>query len=142
MAKGESCTDSVPMFQSYHIHVLFWGNNANSTAAAESLRKQFMEEYSLTDEANGCKYNPGDLQETDLCMFETDYGAAGPFLTAQWAAFVPISLYESAVSWTLRHKGRLDVLVHPNSGCGIQDHVMHALWGGNKWELDASIFVS
>lgn len=28
LPEGESCTDSIPPFQSYHIHALFWSNNA------------------------------------------------------------------------------------------------------------------
>jgi aromatic ring-cleaving dioxygenase len=61
-------------------------------------------------------------------------------LTAQIAVFVPIPLYEEAVAWFLKNKGTLDILVHPNSGCGIQDHLNHALWGGRRWEIDPSIF--
>lgn len=55
--------------------------------------------------------------------------------------FIPVSMYEVTVAWMLKYKGPLDMLVHPNSGCGLQDHITHALWGGNKWEIDASIFL-
>ena len=58
-----------PPFQSYHIHILFWQNNKNSTTAAEDLLAKFMQTFHL-DESNACKYNPGDLSETDLCVFE------------------------------------------------------------------------
>mmetsp|Transcript_26702 Transcript_26702/g.39674 ORF Transcript_26702/g.39674 Transcript_26702/m.39674 type:complete len:162 (-) Transcript_26702:127-612(-) len=136
--KGSSCLDAE--FQSYHIHTLFWHNNKNSTAAAEDLLQGFMTRFNL-DQSNMCQYNPGDLRETDLCVFETDYEAAGPFLTGQTAVFVPVSMYEETVSWMVKHKGFLDVFVHPNSGCGIEDHLMHGLWAGNKWELDGTIFL-
>ena len=46
------------------------------------------------------------------------------------------------MQWFMKNKGILDILVHPNSGCGVQDHVDHALWAGNKWELDSTIFSS
>ncbi len=32
------------------------------------------------------------------------------------------------------------ILVHPNSGCETEDHSSWALWGGNRWELDMTIF--
>jgi aromatic ring-cleaving dioxygenase len=139
---GLSCTDvDIPPFQSYHIHVLFWTNNDQSILMAENLLKAFMEKFSLTAEKNMCQYNPGDLEETELCVFETDYAAAGPFLTAQTAVFVPVNLFEETVAWMIKYKGKLDMFAHPNSGCGLMDHVSHGLWAGNKWEVDGSIFV-
>ena len=50
----DECTTSIPAFQSYHIHTLFWQNNGNSTKAAEKLEAAFMEEFNLTREANSC----------------------------------------------------------------------------------------
>ena len=73
---------------------------------------------------------------------KTDYQAAGPFLTGNTAVFVPVDKFESTVGFMNKHKGFLDVFVHPNSGCGIQDHVTHAMWMGNKWELDFTIFLN
>lgn len=51
----ETCTSSIPPFQSYHIHTLFWQNNVNSTKAAERLQEHFMAEFGLTYEQNSCK---------------------------------------------------------------------------------------
>jgi DOPA 4,5-dioxygenase len=142
LASGLSCTDgTIPPFQSYHIHILFWTNNKKSIEMAENLLLKFMDRFSLTSEKNMCKFGPGNLEETDMCVFETDYAAAGPFLTAQTAVFVPISMYEEAMAWMIKYKGVLDMFAHPNSGCGLMDHVSHGLWAGNKWEVDASIFL-
>ena len=33
-----------------------------------------------------------------------------------------------------------DVLVHANSGCIVPDHTSWAIWLGDKWKLDLSIF--
>lgn len=52
--QGLSCTDAIPPFQSYHIHILFWQNNANSTRAAEILLQNFMKHFDL-NESNACK---------------------------------------------------------------------------------------
>jgi aromatic ring-cleaving dioxygenase len=73
-------------------------------------------------------------------LLQTNYEASGPFLTAQTAVFIPVNLYEQAVSFMVKNRGRLDVFIHPNSGCGVEDHLLHGLWGGNRWEIDGSIF--
>jgi len=31
-------------------------------------------------------------------------------------------------------------LIHPNSGCELEDHTWWAFWGGNPWEIDLSAF--
>ena len=76
----------------------------------------------------------------DICPFEIDWLPAGPFVTAQLSFFVPKAHYERAVSWSLQNKGDLDLLVHPNSGCEIEDHSIWAFWGGNSWPIDLTIF--
>jgi hypothetical protein len=136
-----SCSDYPPA-QSYHIHVLFWQNNANSTNSAINLQDEFMSHFNLSRDNDACPFEPGDTAPTSpMCVFGTDYEAAGPFLTAQTALFIPIADFERTVSWTVQRRGSLDVFVHPNSGCGIQDHLNYGLWAGNKWELDGSIFL-
>jgi hypothetical protein len=76
---------------------------------------------------------------TVMCMFEPDYPEpARPFLTSEWAVFVPPPFYQTgitfvatftetcgaltsamlAVLWMTQRRGSLDIFVHPNSGCG------------------------
>jgi aromatic ring-cleaving dioxygenase len=40
----------------------------------------------------------------------------------------------------LTHKGNLDMLIHPNTGCEKEDHTNWASWSGTKWEIDTSVF--
>jgi aromatic ring-cleaving dioxygenase len=139
--KSLSCLDR-PAPMSYHIHVMFWQNNANSTKAAEHLQDDFLKHFNMTRENNLCPFAPGDdAPDAAMCVFPTDYEAAGPFLTAQTALFIPISEYERTVSWTVQRRGTLDVFIHPNSGCGLEDHIHYGLWAGHKWEVDPSIFL-
>ena len=77
---------------------------------------------------------------SDICAFEIDWKPAGPFWTAQYSWFVPVEKLTDAVAWVVRHKGDLDVLVHPNSGCEVEDHTSWAMWGGNKNPIDTSVF--
>ena len=136
----QACQQSDVALQSYHIHVLFPPSNALATNAAMDLQRQFMTAFDLTSAGN-CTMSAGDpAPNATMCAFEVDWEPAGPFLTAQYSFFVPVTQYEAAVSWIVRHRGKLDVLVHPNSGCEVEDHTAWALWAGRPWELDTSVF--
>lgn len=47
---------------------------------------------------------------------------------------------QRTVPWIMQRRGALDVLVHPNSGCGLEDHTQWPLWGGNAWEINRELF--
>ena len=135
------CSEHPPA-QSYHIHVLFWQNNKNSTNEAIQLQESFLSKFGLTYEKDTCPFSPGDIQpNAPMCVFSTDFAPAGQFVTAQTALFVPVADYERSISWLVPRRGNLDVFIHPNSGCSINDHLKDALWAGNRWELDPSIFL-
>ena len=123
-------------FQSYHIHTMFLQNNANSTSAAIRLQESFMKEFGLTYEQSSCEFLPNDPNNLDpsttMCVFEVQYQPAGPFVTAQTTFFIPKADYEKAVSFTMKQRGLLDVMVHPNTGCGVEDHIIHPVWGGRS----------
>lgn len=106
-------------FQSYHIHVMFWPSNLNSTAAVQQLEAYFMKQFQLTYEANTCPFPNSVISPdyTEICIFKTQYEPAGPFLTGQAPYFIPISYYEKAVSFMVQNRGALDIFVHPNTGC-------------------------
>mmetsp|Transcript_17592 Transcript_17592/g.29644 ORF Transcript_17592/g.29644 Transcript_17592/m.29644 type:complete len:174 (+) Transcript_17592:30-551(+) len=136
------CSPEGVNFQSYHVHVLFWQNNQNSTLSAMKLQQDFMDAFGLKRNENHCQFQPGDTEpDADMCYFETDWEPAGPFVTAQYAFFVPVAQYEESVSYMLKRRGKLDVLVHPNSGCGYEDHLIYSSWGGNVWEIDPTVFL-
>eukprot|EP00750_Incisomonas_marina_P028654 INCI6805.1.p1 GENE.INCI6805.1~~INCI6805.1.p1 ORF type:complete len:199 (-),score=18.31 INCI6805.1:67-663(-) len=141
---GTACSsaaeNNIPLL-SYHVHVLFWPSNNDSTAAAMKLQADFIEAFDLVGKPN-CTFQAGDpaANVTEICAFEVDWEPAGPFLTAQYSFFVPRPLLTDAWGFAVQNRGKLDILVHPNSGCEVEDHTSWALWAGNPWELDASIF--
>lgn len=66
------CTSKPPLL-SYHIHVLFWQNNQNSTNAALKLQQEFMKEFGL-DENDKCQFEAGDIKpRADLCYFGVNF---------------------------------------------------------------------
>jgi hypothetical protein len=127
------------------VHVLFWPDGSkdndgpNSFQAATALRNRFIDEFHLKDvpECKGLSDDPGHI-----CMFPIDlepgFGIATPFLVPNFAVFVPNDDYAAAAMWFQQYRGNLDVLLHPNSGCAVEDHVQWAAWMGNKWELKMS----
>lgn len=127
-------------FFSYHIHVLFWQHSPASVSAAFNLRTQFMEQFNLTGKEECDDSNTTHGQSPPLCMVGLDFPVpARPFLTSEWAAFVPLADFARTAPWFMRNRGDLDVMIHPNSGCEIADHAEWPVWGGNKWELDLSV---
>lgn len=61
----------------------------------------------------------------------------------------PQSMYQVAFSqeefgkvvpWLMIHREGLDVLVHPETGDPVKDHMVNGLWMGRKLRLDVEIF--
>jgi aromatic ring-cleaving dioxygenase len=59
----------------------------------------------------------------------------GPHLTPMWeAAFTP-ECFGDFVSWLMLNRNGLSVLIHPNTGKEMDDHVLHAFWLGTPLSL-------
>ena len=137
---NSSCQRPDVPLRSYHIHVLFAPSDEEKTAAALALQSRFIDAFGLLGMPN-CTMSAGDpAPHAGMCAFEVDWLPAGPFPTAQFSFFIPTANLTVALAWTTRHRGELDVLVHPNSGCEVEDHTSWAMWGGSKWELNTNIF--
>ena len=48
----------------------------------------------------------------------------GSLCTAQYSFFIPKHFYEETVAWTMQHRNHLDIMVHPNTGCEVEDHTV------------------
>jgi len=125
------------VYNSYHIHVLFWTNNEEHRNGAMQLRENFLKTFNMTTEDKHCT---SLLHQNASCYFNTDLGPAGPFLTSQWAVYVSLEDYQDMSEWITKRRGKYDVLIHPNSGCNQNDHAQWPVWAGTPWEIDVSIF--
>ena len=82
-----------------------------------------------------------DLFHNDhTCMLDPDYAPAGPFPVANWSVFVLPEEIEPMMQWMIQHRGAYSVLVHPNSGCELEDHSDWTLWSGASYPLDMTAF--
>ena len=147
--RNRTCFDPEPAkIYSWHIHLLYWQNNEKHTIGAYQKRNKFISAFKeklgyiskvfillifFIYKGPQCT----DLfHQNQLCMFEPDKQPVGPFLTAQWAIFVTNDLFSETVQWFTQHRGIYDVLIHPNSGCELEDHSWWAIWAGTPWEIN------
>jgi len=148
-----TCVPGSRPAESYHIHVMFMrpdspkanpkdpaANNPNNPTNAAALRASFIKHFGISDCAAGHAVDTEDR----LCSFPVDatggqpYPAAQPFVTPEFAFFVPLEKYAAAVGWMMLNRGVFDVLVHPNTcgwSCAPQDHLLSSLWMGTPWKV-------
>ncbi len=89
----------------------------------------------------GSKPAAAELRAAIEARFEVRMGRwhdrpVGPH--PQWSyqvAFTP-DLFAEIVPWLALNRGGLTVFVHPETGDDIPDHRDHAIWLGEKAELD------
>lgn len=75
---------SPPSIQSYHIHVLYWASNNNTKETAHNVKENFKRHFnaSLGPDCHQLVHNDHN------CMLDEAEGPAGPFVVAQWSAFI------------------------------------------------------
>eukprot|EP00300_Choanocystis_sp_HF-7_P024822 c26380_g1_i1.p1 GENE.c26380_g1_i1~~c26380_g1_i1.p1 ORF type:complete len:215 (+),score=30.26 c26380_g1_i1:44-688(+) len=137
---GQVNCSEPPAILSYHVHIIYMltsdGQIARSSALRDKARAHFNDV--LGEDCDG-RYDNGRLCLIfDHKFNETLPGA--PFPVGEWSMFVPVSFYARVVPWFTQNHGEFSLLVHPNSGCEYEDHSSWALWAGDKWPLDLSIF--
>lgn len=126
-ADDTSLVDNVTI-SSYHIHVLYKYTDASRTNAL-SLRDMVIKEFDL-------EHCPGWAHLDKACYYNHEGILAGPWPTRQWSVYLLPENYETMAQFVLKHRGILDVMIHPNSGCEHKDHNHWAVWSGDKWPLN------
>ena len=133
-------------FQSYHIHNLFWSSDPLSTNTSLAIREDFIERFGQRDSRSNrifiedCPMSNSDPapEQHQICSFGVETEPVGPFLTAQWAFFIPNDRFRQTVTWAMQHghSDTTDTFIHGNSGYSTRDHEDWSLFGGNKWPLN------
>lgn len=59
----------------------------------------------------------------------------GPHPIAMYQVAFPVEAFARLVPWLMLNRGKLVVLVHPNTDDGYADHADHAVWLGEKLPL-------
>lgn len=127
--------EGYPPIQSFHVHVLFFQTNQNNTNISLAFYKEALAYFKID------KHCPHLFHNDYMCYFYPDMEAAGPFPTAQWAIYFLPEQYSQVVPYFMQHRDiGYTILVHPNTGAEKNDHSEWALWGGQPWPLDLTIF--
>ena len=128
-----------PPLLSYHLHPMMWANVPKQVEKALTFQREFMEHFGIVGRKN-CTFNVHDPNQKEICAWGVHWVPDGPFNNAQYAFFIPKADYQRVVEWSSKHRNGLDILIHPNTGCQIQDHSLWAEWNGSPWQLDAGEF--
>ena len=80
-------------------------------------------------------------------LFQVELGRwrdepVGPHPRAMYQVAFAADQFPALVTWLMEHRGGLTVLVHPNTGDDLGDHLDRALWLGEKLELDRDFLAS
>ena len=94
------------------------------------------------DYHGGNKQWAGHLRREIARLFPTaeigrwrDKAPQGPHPVSHYqVAFTP-DIFAEFIPWLAMNRKDIDVLVHPNSGDGYEDHVQNRMWLGNSREL-------
>lgn len=94
---------------SYHAHV-YW-NDAAEREHALRVRQWIAERFGVA-------------------MGRIHDQAVGPHTVPMYQVAFDIEVFEKFAPWLMLNRGGLSVLIHPNTGCARDDHLLHALWLG------------
>ena len=100
---------------SYHAHIYF--DSAEQRGIAADLRAQIAERFTV---------QVGSWHDVKV----------GPHTRAMYqVAFTP-DQFPAFVPWLMLNSRGLSVLIHPNTDSPHDDHVEHAMWIGDKLDVD------
>ncbi|MBW4575048.1 MAG: 4,5-dioxygenase [Aphanothece sp. CMT-3BRIN-NPC111] len=60
----------------------------------------------------------------------------GPHPKAMYQVAFSPNEFSHVVPWLMLNRQGLDILIHPETGNDVEDHTSHALWLGQKLELN------
>lgn len=121
--------------------------------AALKRHREFLEHIGVASTAicPMCHSEPAPAYTGPICPFPFEFDptafpveAGGPFEAPNFSFFVPKDLLQKAVGWWQQRRrysdgdqlGELDVIVHTNTGCQMNDHTTWSLWMGTTWEMN------
>jgi aromatic ring-cleaving dioxygenase len=109
---------SVAAIHSYHAHVYY--DPASTRSVAEALRSCIGERFSV----QLGRWHDAPVGPHTKAMYQVAFGTA---------------VFETFVPWLMLNRDGLSVLVHPNTLAPRDDHLLHALWLGDKLGLKADL---
>ena len=103
---------------SYHAHIYY--DPMRTRGIAEALRSRIAERFSV---------QLGRWHDVPV----------GPHTAAMYQVAFDTEVFAAFVPWLMLNRNGLDVLVHPNTLAPRDDHLLHALWLGDKLALKEAV---
>jgi len=97
--------------QSFHVHLYY---NGSTKQHAANLRRQL-------DKRFGNKISIGRWR---------DKAPQGPHPISHFQVDFPVRLFNVLVPFLALNRGDLNILLHPNTGNGYEDHTKNVMWIG------------
>jgi DOPA 4,5-dioxygenase len=63
----------------------------------------------------------------------------GPHTAPMYQVAFAREAFEGFVAWLMLNHAQLSVLIHPNTGRALDDHLLHALWLGERLAVRAEV---
>ncbi|MCG8493377.1 MAG: DOPA 4,5-dioxygenase family protein [Sneathiellales bacterium] len=106
----------ISSISAYHAHIYY---SAKSKDKAIALRTDLDEHFDV---------QLGRMHDTPV----------GPHLSAMYLVVFGLQEFDKLVPWLMLNRNGLDILIHPETGNDLEDHSDHAMWLGDKLDLDWS----
>lgn len=120
-----------------------------NVAATLDLRNRFAQHFNITKKCDDVRTDNTTNPPSEMCLLDWDVPPTPPFTTSEWAIFLPKEHFPEASWWIMQNRGEFDVsfafklkytsiliqkkvLIHPNSGCEVEDHRDWGIWGGHR----------
>ncbi|MFL2782955.1 MAG: DOPA 4,5-dioxygenase family protein [Rhodospirillales bacterium] len=65
-----------------------------------------------------------------------DKAPQGPHPVSHFQVEFPVSLFDKIVPFLALNRGRISILLHPNTGNGYEDHTKNVMWIGPSVDLN------
>jgi aromatic ring-cleaving dioxygenase len=114
----DSVIGRIPHIEAWHAHVYF---DPMTRDEALRLRRRVAEEF-------------------DVVVGRVHDRPVGPHPMPMFQILFRPAVLASVVPWLALNRGRLVVLVHPETGDNLVDHTQHAIWMGAMPELNLEVF--
>ncbi|MBD2091044.1 4,5-dioxygenase [Microcoleus sp. FACHB-1515] len=102
---------------SFHAHVYY---DADSRDIAARIREALAAEF-------------------DVALGRWHDRPIGPHPQPMYQVSFAVEQFGAVVPWLMLHRSNLDILVHANTGDDVADHTAHALWLGDKLNLNIEV---
>ena len=136
LTKTEEFQFPVPI--SWHVHITFMPHNKDEVALAIKIRNKAKEHFKdhLGPDCENRYENKYFCAIYDHDILEP----FGPFPIGEISFWIPNHYLTMTMTWFAQNREGLSIVFHPNTGCEYEDHSIWAIWIGDSWKLDMSIF--